>query len=201
VNVIRESAQRAERDESQVPRAYTSCMAHVSADIVQRARLGEPGAIDEFVRGCWAHVWRAAYAVTGDAQLAEDAAQEAFVRALRSLDSLKPVPVGPWLRRIAINCAVDQLRRRRGEWVGSELTTDSSYLDEPSVGDADLAAAVLGLSLERRVVVVLHYWFDYTHQEISTVLEVPAGTVASRLSRALDDLYLRIAEVPSGTKP
>jgi RNA polymerase sigma-70 factor, ECF subfamily len=175
-------------------------MAHVSADIVQRARLGEPGAIDEFVRECWAHVWRAAYAVTADAQLAEDAAQEAFVRALRSLDSLKPVPVGPWLRRIAINCAVDQLRRRRGEWVGSELT-DSSYLDEPSVGDADLAAAVLGLSLERRVVVVLHYWFDYTHLEISTVLEVPAGTVASRLSRALDDLHLRMTEVPSGTRP
>jgi RNA polymerase sigma-70 factor (ECF subfamily) len=175
-------------------------MASVSTDIVHRARLGEPAAIDEFVRGHWMLVWRAAYAVTADPQLAEDAAQEAFIRALRSLDSLKPVLVGPWLRRIAINCAIDQLRRRRGDWVGPELAPNAPALDELAGGDADLAAAVLGLPVERRVVVVLHYWFDYTQREISEVLEIPAGTVASRLSRALDDLYLRVTEVPSGNR-
>ena len=170
--------------------------------LVRRVRAGDDRAFEEVVRRHRPALERyASRLLAGRALDPEDVVQESFVRALRSLDSLKPVPVGPWLRRIAINCAVDQLRRRRGEWVGSELATDSSYLDEPRVGDADLAAAVLGLSLERRVVVVLHYWFDYTHQEISTVLEVPAGTVASRLSRALDDLYLRITEVPSGTRP
>jgi RNA polymerase sigma-70 factor, ECF subfamily len=176
-------------------------MADVSTDIVRRARLGEPAAIDQFVRGHWALVWRAAYAVTVDVQLAEDAAQEAFIRALRSFDSLKPVPAGPWLRRIAINCAVDQLRRRRSDWVGSDQAPDVTFVDDLAAGDSDLAAAVLGLPVERRVVVVLHYWFDYTHQEISSVLEIPAGTVASRLSRALDDLYLRVTEVPSGNRP
>jgi RNA polymerase sigma-70 factor (ECF subfamily) len=174
-------------------------MAHVSADIVQRARRGEPAAIDEFVRGHWAPVWRAAFAITADAQLAEDAAQEAFIRALRSLDQLKERAVGPWLRRIAINCAIDQLRRRPNGWV--EPAPDSAYMDQLPDGDADLVSAVLGLSLERRVVVVLHYWFDYTRNEISAVLEIPPGTVASRLSRALDDLYLRVTEVPSGNRP
>jgi RNA polymerase sigma-70 factor, ECF subfamily len=174
-------------------------MTRVSPDIVQRARLGEPAAIDEFVRGHWAPVWRAALAITADPQLAEDAAQEAFIRALRSLDHLKQRPVEPWLRRIAINCAIDQLRRRPNGWV--EPAPDAGYLDELPGGDAGLVSAVLGLSLERRVVVVLHYWFDYTRNEISAVLDIPPGTVASRLSRALDDLYLRVTEVPSGNRP
>jgi RNA polymerase sigma-70 factor (ECF subfamily) len=176
-------------------------MARVSRDVVQRARFGESAAIEEFVRENWALVWRAAYAVTADAQLAEDAAQEAFIRALRSLDHLKSRPFGPWLRRIAINCAIDQLRRRPNDWVGSELTPDSACLDELPRPGRDLVAAVLGLPLERRVVVVLHYWFDYTHKEISTLLQIPMGTVASRLSRALDELYLRVTEVPSGNRP
>jgi RNA polymerase sigma-70 factor (ECF subfamily) len=85
--------------------------------------------------------------------------------------------------------------------VGSDQSPDATFVDELAAGDSDLAAAVVALPVERRVVVVLHYWFDYTHQEISSVLEIPAGTVASRLSRALDDLYLRVTEVPSGNRP
>jgi RNA polymerase sigma-70 factor (ECF subfamily) len=175
------------------------CMAHVSPEVVERARLGEPAAIDQFVRGLWAPVWRAAFAVTADAQLAEDAAQETFIRALRSLDHLTTGPLAPWLRRIAINCAIDQLRRRPHGWV--ELAPDWAWMAELPSGDADLVSAVLGLSLERRVVVVLHYWFGYTRNEISAALEIPPGTVASRLSRALDDLYLRLTEVPSVNRP
>jgi RNA polymerase sigma-70 factor, ECF subfamily len=182
-------------------RTYKRCMPSVSSDLVQRALLGAPGAVDEFVRGHWALVWRAAYAVTADAQLAEDASQEAFVRALRSLHHLKGRPCGPWLRRIAINCAIDQLRRRPDGWVESQLLPEPACIDGPASADDDLVAAVLGLSPERRLVVVLHFWFDYTHREIGTLLRIPAGTVASRLSRALADLSLQMTEVPSGNAP
>jgi RNA polymerase sigma-70 factor, ECF subfamily len=176
-------------------------MRSLSTDIVERARGGAPDAIEEFVRGNWAPVWQAAYAVTADAQLAEDAAQEAFIRALRSLHHLKGRPVGPWLRRVAINSAIDQLRRRPRGWVDSELAPDLTDTDAPTGTDGDLAAAVLGLSCERRLVVVLHYWLGYTHKEIGALLGIPAGTVASRLSRALAELSLRMTEVPSGNAP
>src|SRR5215470_10236087 len=96
-------------------------MSRISKDVVRQAKLGEPGAVDEFVRGHWTPVWRAAYAVTADPQLAEDAAQEAFIRALRSLDQVKGGPLAPWLRRIAINCAIDQLRRRPREWAADAM--------------------------------------------------------------------------------
>jgi RNA polymerase sigma-70 factor (ECF subfamily) len=176
-------------------------MRPIPNDVIHRAQAGAPDAIEEFVRRSWPPVWRAAYAVTADAQLAEDAAQEAFVRALRSLHHLKGRPAAPWLRRIAIDAAIDQLRRRPRGWVGAELAPDLADADAPVRADTALVSAVLALTLERRSVVVLHYWLDYTHKEIAEMLGIPAGTVASRLSRALDDLSLQVTEVPSGNAP
>ena len=145
-------------------------------------------------------MWRAAYAVTADAQLAEDAAQEAFVRALRSRHRLDGRPWRPWLRRIAANSAIDQLRRRPRGWVGAELAPEAWRL--PADGpDDDLVTAVLGLPVGRRMVVVLHFWCDWTHREIASALGIPPGTVASGLSRALDELSLRVTEVRSGSAP
>lgn len=167
----------------------------VSTDVVRRASLGERPAVEAFVRGHWTLVWRAAYAVTADAQLAEDAAQEAFIRALRSLSQLRGGPVEPWLRRIAVNCAIDQLRRRPREAGGHESLPELAAIEPEAGDDAELMAAVLCLPQERRVVVVLHFWFDYTRREISDLLQIPQGTVASRLSRALDDLHLRVTGV------
>ena len=167
------------------------------ADVLRAARAGNPEAVEGFVRDNWALVWRAAFAVTADAQLAEDAAQEAFIRALRSLHRLDGRPLHPWLRRIAVNCAIDQLRRRPRGWVGADLAPEAGL--EPLDGiDDDLATAVLALPPERRLVVVLHFWCDWTHREIAAALGIPTGTVASRLSRALDELSLRVTEVASG---
>jgi RNA polymerase sigma-70 factor (ECF subfamily) len=170
------------------------------ADTLRRARAGAPDAIDELVRANWPPVWRAAYAVTADAQLAEDAAQEAFVRALRSLRRLDGRPLQPWLRRIAVNAAIDQLRRRPRGWVGAEQAPEPGVL--PADGpDADLVNAVIALPDDRRLVVVLHFWCDWTHREIASALGIPPGTVASRLSRALGELSLHVTEVRSANAP
>lgn len=142
----------------------------------------------------WTLAWSAAFAVTADRALADDAAQEAIQRVFAALERFDETrPFGPWLKRIAINRAIDQLRRRRRLDV---LSDESATLHTWTVGEAadeDLrlwavADAVAGLGAAKRAVVVLHYWLDLPVEEIAGVLGLPVGTVASRLSRALAEL-------------
>jgi RNA polymerase sigma-70 factor (ECF subfamily) len=139
--------------------------------------------------GHWQRVWRAAYAVAGDRELANDAAQDAFIRAGAAhhrFDRLRPIE--PWLVRIAVNRAID-LVRARGREVGRDELSESFAFD-PQLPDEELSAALRRLGPERRAVIALHYWLDYTTPEIAEVLGVPVGTVNSRLARALRDLRL-----------
>lgn len=136
----------------------------------------------------WQRVWRAAYAVTGDRELADDAAQDAFIRAGAALHRFdRRRPVEPWLVRIAVNRAIDLVRARRRE-AADELPEALAF--DPPLPDEELRAALQRLGPERRAVIALHYWFDYTTPEIAEVLGVPVGTVNSRLARALRDLRL-----------
>jgi RNA polymerase sigma-70 factor, ECF subfamily len=136
----------------------------------------------------WQRVWRAAYAVTGDRELAGDAAQDAFVRAGAALHRFdRRRPIEPWLVRIAVNRAIDLVRARRHE-AADDVPETLSF--DPPLPDEERRAALRRLGPERRAVIALHYWFDYTTPEIAEVLGVPVGTVNSRLARALRDLRL-----------
>lgn len=110
--------------------------------------------------------------------------------ALESFDEQRPL--GPWLKRIAFNRAVDELRRGRTRPDSDGYQADSSL---PAADDAPelaaegaIAAAVARLAPERRTIIVLHYWLDCTREQIAEILDLSAGTVASRLGRALADL-------------
>jgi RNA polymerase sigma-70 factor, ECF subfamily len=136
----------------------------------------------------WPRVWRAAYAVAGDRELANDAAQDAFIRAGAALHRFdRRRQLEPWLVRIAVNRAIDLLRARRRE-AAEELPEALAF--EPPLPDEELRSALRRLGPERRAVIALHYWFDYTTPEIAEVLGVPVGTVNSRLARALRHLRL-----------
>ena len=154
--------------------------------LVSQAKRGAPEAVSELFRRHWQGAWRAAFAVCGRRDLANDVAQEAFVRALSRLDDFdESRSLGPWVRRIAVNAAIDELRRER------RLDTDTS--SEPShetewPSDDELVRTVARLAPEKRLVVALHYWLDYSTPEIAELLDLPLGTVASRLSRALAEL-------------
>jgi RNA polymerase sigma-70 factor (ECF subfamily) len=100
-------------------------------------------------------------------------------------------PLGPWLKRITYNRAIDELRRRRPE---RELTAESEDPAPELVAAGPVAAAGARLPLDWRTVIVLHYWLDLTQAEIAEILGLPAGTVASRLGRALGDLRSRLEE-------
>ena len=133
-----------------------------------------------------------------DRDLADDAAQDALVRAWRDLPGLRDADrFDGWLYRILVRSCHDQLRRRgREHWAEPMATFEpdaSAY-----VADRDeMSAALGGLSIEHRTVVVLHYYLGLSHPEIAAVIGQPIGTVKSRLSRAVD--YLR-AELAAGAR-
>lgn len=170
-------------------------MTRPDAALLLAAKRGSSDALGALFDRYWPVVWRAAYAVTGQRELANDAAQDAFLRAsgaLAKFDHRRPLE--PWLVRIVVNRAIDLLRVQR-RLVAIEEADEEAVFDEPTLDD-ELVGSVARLDPERRAVVALHYWFDYTTPEIAEVLGIPVGTVASRLSRALHDLRLHL-EAPN----
>lgn len=135
----------------------------------------------------WPRAFRAAYLVTHDAAAAEDIAQEAFLGAIRSLDRFdRKRPFGPWLHRIAVNRAIDWTRARRLR--GEVELVESSAAVEPAEPAGETFAALAQLAPEHRAVIVLRYLLELTPGEIAEALDLPRGTVNSRLRRGLDAL-------------
>jgi RNA polymerase sigma-70 factor, ECF subfamily len=169
-------------------------------ELIALARAGSADAAGVLFDRYWTLAWTAAYAVTAERTLADDAAQEAIESAFGALDRFDVTrPFGPWLKRIAINRAIDQLRRRRRlAALNDETATLHSWaLSEAPDEDLRLwaiADAVAALGAAKRTVVVLHYWLDLPIEEIAGVLGLPVGTVASRLSRALAELRTVLEE-------
>jgi RNA polymerase sigma-70 factor (ECF subfamily) len=164
---------------------------------VRAARRGDAGALDELFHRHWPAAYRAAYLVVGDRAAAEDIAQEAFLKAVASLDRFdRRRPLGPWLHRIAVNRAIDWARARalRPEAPGSEERTASP--PAPTGLSEELVAALGSLTAEHRAVVVLRYLLEYTPGEIAAILDLPRGTVNSRLRRGLDALQDELGERP-----
>ena len=136
----------------------------------------------------WPRALRAAYLVTHDAQAAEDIAQESFLSAIRALDRFdRRRPFGPWLHRIVVNRAIDWSRARalRAEVeLGDEIARGEI---ETEIEDETLTA-LARLPPEQRAVIVLRYLLEFTPGEIASALDLPRGTVNSRLRRGLDTL-------------
>jgi RNA polymerase sigma-70 factor (ECF subfamily) len=156
------------------------------AELVALARDGHAAARDELFGRVWPLAWHWAYGVTGDRMLADHVAQESVLRAFGALDRFDPArPFRPWLKRITVNLAIDELRRERrhdpARWM-SELRPVAPFEDRELLDS--VVAAVRELPERQRIVVVLHYWLDTRVEEIATILGLPVGTVVSRLSRA-----------------
>jgi RNA polymerase sigma-70 factor (ECF subfamily) len=163
--------------------------------LLRAARRGDTDAQEELFRRHWRPMYRAAYLVVQDAAAAEDVAQEAFLAAIRSLDRFDlRRPLGPWLHRIAVNRAIDLVRARalRREVGGEEAEALARDPNQSAPLDDQLTAAIAALPVEQRAMVVMRYLLEYTPGEIAKVLELPRGTVNSRLRRALDRLAVAL---------
>ncbi len=166
------------------------------AALVRGAQAGSASDFEALFRAHWPRAFRAAYLVVHDAAAAEDIAQEAFLSAVRALGRFdRRRPFGPWLHRIVVNRSIDwararALRREAGEELGDVVDPNPSAPVAPLSGD--VVEALAALSPEHRAVIVLRHLLDYTPGEIARLLDVPRGTVNSRLRRGLDELAERL---------
>src|SRR4051812_11972109 len=157
--------------------------------VVRAAQAGSEAAVEELFRLHWATAYRAAYLVVHDEAAAEDIAQEAFLSAIRALSRFdRRRPFAPWLHRIVVNRAIDHARSRAlrrevaeervPEVIGGEAGPSAVYSDE-------VVAALAQLPPDQRAVIVMRHLLEYTPGEIAAALELPRGTVNSRLRRGL----------------
>ena len=159
----------------------------------KRFRDGDPAAIRAVYRDYGRLVYAVAYRVLGNAGLAEDATQQAFLQAWRAADSLDTArEIGPWLATIARRTAIDVYRReavRAAEPLESVSVSDPALVSQPESADLvydiwEVRQAVAGLPADEQEVVRLQHFGGLTHAEIAEKLKLPVGTVKSRSFRA-----------------
>lgn len=161
-------------------------------ELVARAQSGDRNAFSELVRIHAQGVVNVIYRMCGNMQIAEDAAQEAFIQAWLRLAAYRPqTSLRNWLYRIAVNTAIDMLRKDKR--ILSHAVDDLSLIDsspgpESTFSTRERAAlvqeAVLSLPDACRAALVLREYEGLSYQEIAEALDVPVGTVMSRLNYA-----------------
>ena len=166
--------------------------------LIKAARKGDSDAFEEVLRRFQDMAVGYAYTMLGDWQEAEDAAQEAFIAAWIGLVNLRDTAAFPgWFRRIVYTKAQRRLRVRGPllvslEQVGEIAVGDQASALAPSPAADALAAALETLPEAQRAVVLLHYMNDFRQHEIAAFLEIPLGTVKSRLHHARQSLKERM---------
>ncbi len=176
------------------------------SELVERAKRGDVGAYERIMEAHQAIAFRTAYLIVGNAADAEEAAQDAFVKAFRALGRFRrDAPFRPWLLRIVANEARNRRRAagRREQLAlrtaaaesrpgGAAPPPEAALLDAERRGE--LLAAVNALRDDERLVVACRYFLDLSETETAAALGVRPGTVKSRLSRALGRLRAALEE-------
>ena len=180
-------------------------MAVNEAEIIRQCQAGDSSSFDLLVQEHYTRVYNTAFRMLGDTDRAADATQAAFVRAFSSLRSFRgEASFATWLYRIVVNVCLDELRDAAKRPAGLTFVADDD--DEPqerSLPDeqADPARqaarherqavvheALQQLAPEQRMVLVLYDLNGLSYQEAAQVLEIPVGTMKSRLNRARNAL-------------
>lgn len=161
----------------------------VDAGLVQRAQQGDEQAFATIVEVISNRFLSVAQRILHDAQLAEDATQQVFVKLWRHLPGLKdPTRFEAWSYRLLVKaCYTEHGRRRRWKAESSLQPTDAPPGPDAYRGVIErdeLDRALRRVSVDHRAVLVLHYYLDLPQDEVAEALGVPVGTVYSRLHRA-----------------
>ncbi len=171
-------------------------MSNDEATLIARAQRGDVQAYEALVRAYEQVAFRAAFLITRDADEAADAAQEAFLRAHRALGSFQAdKPFRPWMLRIVTNQALNrvkfaQRRAKMTERYSKMIVTDSPSEDSVEQGEQSeqVLRAINELADDERALVSLRYFLELPEAEVADMLQIPLGTVKSRLHRTLGHL-------------
>lgn len=158
------------------------------ADLINRAIAGDRSAFDSLVGSLIDQALRLAFGMLHDREAAEDAVQEAAIKAWRKLGNVRPgAEMRPWFLAIVAN---ECRAIARGRWWSVRRLDGTTELPAPEYEDrivrrADIRAALRKLPAEQREVLVLRYYLDLPLEEVAMVIGAPVGTVKSRINRAL----------------
>ncbi len=163
--------------------------------LIERAKKGDVSAFSELIKKYERYVLNLVYRTLGRAEDAEDIAQETFVKAYLHIKKFKgESKFSTWLSKIAMNLCMDKIRERSNreenleEGVWLTIPQDNYYSPEETVERLEIQEkiknAVSSLPEDLRMVFILREFEDLSYQEISEILNIPMGTVESRLHRA-----------------
>jgi RNA polymerase sigma-70 factor (ECF subfamily) len=174
---------------------------------IERARSGDHCAFSRLVKAYQTPVYNLCYRVLGNPHDAEEAAQEAFLRAYTRLVSYDPArSFKTWLLSIAHHYCIDRLRRRRlnflslddepaldtAMWRSTAPTPEEVVMCRER--DGDVQALLNALPLKDRSALVMRYWYDLSYEEIAAATDTTVSAVKSRLHRARETLAVEVSE-------
>ena len=162
-------------------------------DLIRRSLAGDEGAFSELFHQYKNLVYKTAYLILDNPNDAEDVLQEVFVQVHKSLSTYQPSKgaFSTWLYRITINHCLNRRRKRRPfvlsfDEVSPALLTNHTSLLESQLAEEEATQQALGqLSEKLRTVLILRYYWELSYAEIVQILDIPVGTVKSRLNLVL----------------
>jgi RNA polymerase sigma-70 factor (ECF subfamily) len=177
-------------------------------DLVLQAKAGDLDAFAQLVKASAPRLKGVAQLILRDVDRAEDALQDALLLAWRDLRALRdPDAWDAWLRRLTVRAcykAAGKERRRNRVELHVMLEPATAHTTDASVevSERDWILAELGrLDIDRRAVLVLHYYLDLSLPEVAEILDIPYGTAASRLNRGLEAMRTSMRASPASPGP
>lgn len=181
-------------------------VATMQRTLVVQARDGDLDAFSQLVKLSFPRLERVADLILRDPDRAQDAVQDAMMRAWRDLRALRnPDAWDAWMRRLTVNACYDVARKDK-----RRRTIEVHVEPDPATADASDVAAEIGdrewlgrelerIDLDQRAVLVLHYYLDLPVREVASILDIPYGTAASRLHRGLEAMRSSMGVEPGVT--
>lgn len=163
-------------------------------NLVERAIAGDEDSFTELIDSMQERLYRMAFSYVRNKDEALEIVQETVFKAFISIHKLQqPQYFRTWLTKIAVNCALDYIRKS-SKIVYMDKDPGASYNPELSEEAIDLQEALTGLDPKSRMVIVMRYFEDLPIKEIAEVLEMPQSTVKSIIYRGLEKLKINLEE-------
>ncbi|GGH75970.1 ECF RNA polymerase sigma factor SigW [Compostibacillus humi] len=187
-------------------------MEHIVKERIKQVKKGDQSAYREIVELYQNKIYQHCYRMLGNVHEAEDIAQEAFIRAYVNIDSFdERRKFSSWLYRIATNLSIDRIRKRKPDYFLDAEVKGTDGLDmysQMAASDRTPAEELESNELQRyihkeiselppkyRSIIVLRYLEEFSLQEISEILDIPIGTVKTRIHRGREALRKRLRHV------